>query len=407
MTKCQDNRFATKSRRLFLNQFVELNNAVTHLLANMHRSMNSFRTRTLALGALLALALWPFDNLAAAPSDDLRRALQRIDRQLCNKFDKLSCRRGTGKKAQRKKQPSKNTVAQAAQKKKATSSPSELPNKQDDKVPAEVSNSKRPIPVLKPASLDKKKKPAADAEETASIAVTSGKIDLPKPSTQPSVKIAMVPKPVLKPKTPPPRPNASPPVINIMPDDALSGEVCIAALRKMKVDFDLAATPVVAGSCSVVEPVRVSSIGTGEERVKFPDQPLWTCGFAARFASWITEKGEPAVRSATGSRIQSMGTGPGFQCRGRNGDNSAKLSEHAFGNAVDIEYIKLADGQVIKVEDAGNAGSKHRAVLATLRGAGCDYFTTVLGPGANSAHASHFHFDLERRGKKGNHRLCQ
>jgi len=375
----------------------------------MHQS--NFRTRALALGALLTLALWPFDNLAAAPSDDLRRALQRIDHQLCNKFDKLSCRRSAGKpKAQRKKQPSKKALAQAAQKKKVTPSAAELSKKQDDKVLAEVASapatiSKHPIPVLKPAKLNAKKKLAADAEQTASIEVASGKIDLPEVPKKPPVKTAMLPKPVLKP--PVLKPKLSPPIFNVMPDDALSGEACIAALRKMKVDFDLAATPVISGSCSVVEPVRVSSIGTGEGRVKFPDQPLWTCGFAARFASWLTEKGEPAVRGATGSRIQSMGTGPGFQCRGRNGDNSAKLSEHAFGNAVDIEYIKLVDGQVIRVEDAGNAGSKHRAVLATLRGAGCDYFTTVLGPGANSAHASHFHFDLERRGKKGNHKLCQ
>jgi hypothetical protein len=357
--------------------------------------------------------LWPIDNVAAAPSDDLRRALQRIDRQLCNKFNKPSCRRSAGKpKAQRKKQPTKNAEEQAAQKKKLAPSPAELSKKQDDKIPADVAsvaaaNSKRPIPVLKPAKLNARIAPETDAQQTASVEVATGKIDLPEVTTPPPPKIAMLPKPVLKPKSPPPRPNVSPPVINIMPDGTLSGEACIAALRKMKVDFDLQATPVVAGACSVMEPVKVSSIGTGEGRVKLPDQPLWTCGFAARFASWLTEKGEPAVRSATGSRIQSMGTGPGFQCRGRNGDISAKLSEHAFGNAVDIEYIKLADGQVIKVEDAGNAGSKHRAVLASLRGAGCDYLTTVLGPGANSAHASHFHFDLERRGKKGSHKLCQ
>jgi hypothetical protein len=387
---------------------------VTHLLAAMHRS--NFRTAALALGALLALALWPIDNVAAAPTDDLRRALQRIDRQLCNKFDKVSCRRNAGKpKAQRKKQPSKKAVAQAAQKKIAAPSPSELTKKQDDKIPAEVAsvpaaNSKRPIPVLKPAKLKAKKKLAADAQQTASIEVAPGKIDLPEVPKKPPVKTAMLPKPVLKPPVFKPsvlKPQVSPPVLNVMPDDALSGDACIAALRKMKVDFVLQATPVVSGSCSVVEPVKVSSIGTGEGRVKLPDQPLLTCGFAARFASWLTEKGEPAVQSATGSRIQSMGTGPGFQCRGRNGDSSAKLSEHAFGNAVDIEYIKLANGQVIGIGDALNTGSKYHSVLATLRGAGCDYFTTVLGPGANAAHASHFHFDLERRGKKGNHKLCQ
>jgi hypothetical protein len=375
---------------------------------------SNFRARVLAFGALLALALWPIDNVAAAPSDDLRRALQRIDRQLCNKFDKPGCRRNATKpKAQRKKQPSKKAVAQAAQKKKAAPSHSEASKKHDDKIPAEVasvpaSNSKRPIPVLKPAKLNARNALAADAQQTDSVEVAAGKIDLPKAATPPlPKKMAMLPKPVLKPKTPPPRPNVSPPIINIMPDDALSGEACIAALRKMKVDFDLQATPVVAGSCSVMEPVKVSSVGTDEGRVKLPDQPLLTCGFAARLASWLTEKGEPAVRSATGSRIQSLGTGPGFQCRGRNGDKSAKLSEHAFGNAVDIEYIKLANGQVIGVGDALNTGSKYHSVLASLRSSGCEYFTTVLGPGANSAHASHFHFDLERRGKKGNHKLCQ
>jgi hypothetical protein len=364
----------------------------------MHQ--NSLGTRILAVGALLALALWPIDNVAAAPSDDLRRAMERIDRQLCNKFDKLNCRRSAGKKALRKKQPSKKAVAQAAQKKKVTPTPSELPKKEEDKVPAEVSNSQRPIPVLKPGNLKPNKKLAANTKQAASIEVAPGKIDLPDAPKKPPAKTAMLPKPVFKLK---PRK----PVINVMPDDALSGEACIAALRKMKVDFDLATTPVVAGSCSVVEPVKVSAIGTGETRVKFPDQPLLTCGFAARLASWLTEKGEPAVRSATGSRIQAMGTGPGFQCRGRNGDSSAKLSEHAFGNAVDIEYIKLANGQSIGVGDALNTSSKYHSVLASLRSAGCEYFTTVLGPGANSAHASHFHFDLERRGKKGNHKLCQ
>jgi hypothetical protein len=42
-----------------------------------------------------------------------------------------------------------------------------------------------------------------------------------------------------------------------------------------------------------------------------------------------------------------------------------------------------------------------------FRTAACGYFTTVLGPGANAAHASHFHFDLAMRGKNGDHRICE
>ena len=105
--------------------------------------------------------------------------------------------------------------------------------------------------------------------------------------------------------------------------------------------------------------------------------------------------------------IKSIGTGPGYECRGRNGESSAKLSEHAFGNAADIERIKLGDGQTIEIKDAIDGASRYQPVLAGLRAAGCQYFMTVLGPGANAAHASHFHFDLQRRGKKGNHKMCE
>jgi hypothetical protein len=42
-----------------------------------------------------------------------------------------------------------------------------------------------------------------------------------------------------------------------------------------------------------------------------------------------------------------------------------------------------------------------------LRTSACGYFTTVLGPGADAAHASHYHFDLGVHGKSGNYRICK
>jgi hypothetical protein len=45
--------------------------------------------------------------------------------------------------------------------------------------------------------------------------------------------------------------------------------------------------------------------------------------------------------------------------------------------------------------------------MRALRISGCGYFTTVLGPGANAAHAEHFHFDLGIHGKSGNYRICE
>ena len=47
------------------------------------------------------------------------------------------------------------------------------------------------------------------------------------------------------------------------------------------------------------------------------------------------------------------------------------------------------------------------SVLSALRTSACGYFTTVLGPGSNAAHANHLHFDLGQHGKSGTYRICE
>ena len=47
------------------------------------------------------------------------------------------------------------------------------------------------------------------------------------------------------------------------------------------------------------------------------------------------------------------------------------------------------------------------AVLATLRTAACGWFTTILGPGSDAAHATHWHLDIERHGSSDRYRICQ
>jgi hypothetical protein len=45
--------------------------------------------------------------------------------------------------------------------------------------------------------------------------------------------------------------------------------------------------------------------------------------------------------------------------------------------------------------------------LHTMRQASCGWFTTVLGPGSDAAHAEHFHFDILRHGASDTYRICQ
>lgn len=337
---------------------------------------------------------------------DMTRAMQRIDRQLCSKLPGMKCRQGAARPQAAKKsapvEPLPDTAAAKKNEGATSASAAKVPPIPKLKPPAVEQDSSEVVilPKLKPV-----KSAATDVAVAVQVPQKSDRMQPPPPPSPPRKEVVLRKQAGAVEQKPPSR--LVPPTANPMPDGTLTGDACFAALQKLRVDFTQAATPVSAGACSVYEPVRVNGIRVDGTFVRFPDKPLLTCGFAARFAAWVSDKGAPAVKRATGAPLQSLGTGPGYQCRGRNGDSSGKLSEHAFGNAVDIEYLKTADGETVNVNGGGFGLSSNARLLKELRLDGCAYFTTVLGPGTNAAHAKHFHFDLEKRGRKGNHKLCE
>jgi hypothetical protein len=353
---------------------------------------------------------------AASPSAEIKEMFSKMDRQLCRSLSLANCKRLTtqkkiklkpGKKAAAVKSQSRKTEATEASKTKPKSVKAEGDKASTSPVPLPVlKQAKREVvPVVPPPEKDKiptpTLKPAKLSKEAAIPAVPTPVAQKTAPQKPPEIRVVLAPSPVLPPLTP------AKPLVHAMPDGTLMGEACFDSLKKLGVDFTQPVTTVGAGVCAVSDAVQVQSITIGGAVVKLSDQPTFNCGFAFKFASWLKVEANPIVTKATGKTIATFGTGPGFQCRGRNGDMSAKLSEHAFGNAVDIERIKLSDGEVIDVKDALTFGAKYQSTLAALRSTACQYFTTVLGPGTNAAHATHFHFDLARRGKKGNHTMCQ
>ena len=79
------------------------------------------------------------------------------------------------------------------------------------------------------------------------------------------------------------------------------------------------------------------------------------------------------------------------------------MSEHAYGNAIDISAFEV-NGDWLEV--GGHNGAAGNAFLAAVRKSACGPFTTVLGPGSDSYHATHFHLDLAVRGKSGHSLYC-
>ena len=321
----------------------------------------------------------------AAPADsvlgDFEKGMKRLEHKLCKASPSQKCERSSKhKKTLRRLQRVPEAQSPAAPK---------------DKPSAEIktqSTSQKPVPVpqLRPENL---------------IPAKPDKSAIPVPVPKPIPVEPKVLAPVPAPKPDVPKPQAAPalPAPVVMPS-AQDGN-CLAALIKAGASFSPVPQPGTTAECAVENPVRVNSISGKSGTIKLPDQPILNCAFALKFTTWVETSAQSLAQASQGASIVAMGTGPGFDCRGRNGDASAKISEHGKGNAVDIATVSFGNKQQIQVKDAINPQAAGFAFLRDLRAAACVEFTTVLGPGANSAHAEHFHVDLAER--KGGYRICE
>lgn len=127
---------------------------------------------------------------------------------------------------------------------------------------------------------------------------------------------------------------------------------------------------------------------------------------ATAVAAWLRESALPAAEREFGAALTGIVNASSYVCRTRGHRKGARLSEHSFGNALDIRAFVLADGRRFAVKRHPN-GSPEARFLATVRKDACRYFTTVLGPGFDRAHADHFHFDLARHTPSNDYRFCR
>ncbi len=60
-----------------------------------------------------------------------------------------------------------------------------------------------------------------------------------------------------------------------------------------------------------------------------------------------------------------------YSCRGMNGNPNAHISEHAFGNALDIAEFDLADGHKISVQYGWHGAPEEQGFLHDVQGGAC------------------------------------
>ena len=115
---------------------------------------------------------------------------------------------------------------------------------------------------------------------------------------------------------------------------------------------------------------------------------------------WLADSVQPAALKWFRQPVVEIKQISAYSCRGMNGDPNAHISEHAFGNALDIAAFTLADGRRISVKDGWKGLPEEQGFLRDVQAAACQQFTTVLAPGSNVYHYDHIHVDLMRRASR-------
>jgi hypothetical protein len=121
------------------------------------------------------------------------------------------------------------------------------------------------------------------------------------------------------------------------------------------------------------------------------------CPIVSVLDHWLAESVQPAAMRWFGARVVEIKQISAYSCRGMNGNSNAHISEHAFGNALDIAAFTLADGRRISVETGWKGMPEEQGFLHDVQASACREFTTVLAPGSNVYHYNHIHVDLMRR----------
>ncbi len=193
----------------------------------------------------------------------------------------------------------------------------------------------------------------------------------------------------------PPNPTARP---NAAAEQAAAPPVadsaCFDALRAAGATFDMRGRHEGAGQCGIDDAVALSAING----VMLQPAALLTCETALTYTNLWTEIKAPQAQSIFQSEPQTVFVAASYACRGRNNVAGARMSEHAFGRAVDVRGIAFEDGQIWSVQPHPEGSDDPAARFqAAIREDACGPFTTILGPGSDGHHQDHIHFDIARR----------
>lgn len=145
--------------------------------------------------------------------------------------------------------------------------------------------------------------------------------------------------------------------------------------------------------CEIADPWSLRALGG----VSFSQPATLSCGMAAPLNDWLERTVQPAADRTFGERVIGIDVAASYSCRPRNGRRGAKMSEHGYGNAIDIAAFTLESGRRITVAEGWRGSRDDSWFLRGVHDEACGTFHTVLGPNSDRHHRDHLHLDLQNR----------
>src|ERR1700681_4536360 len=236
-----------------------------------------------------------------------------------------------------------------------------------------------PQPQAQPYPDTAMRQPGTGAAPNAPISLTApglareeDDIDLP-PEGAPGSREPIVRTPYPSPQAYPPRDHTSAPAYSERPG-------AVPPLPRLG--------PAPGNSVTAFGPVAVKPVAT------------LACPIVSVLDRWLADSVQPAAQRWFGARVVEIKQISAYSCRGMNGNSRGHISEHAFGNALDIAGFTLADGRQVSVKDGWRGLPEEQGFLRDVEATACQQFSTVLAPGSNVYHYNHIHVDLMRRASR-------
>lgn len=179
----------------------------------------------------------------------------------------------------------------------------------------------------------------------------------------------------------PPEPVPQPP--------AASGD-CFDALARADAVFERRPTTQTREGCRVDEAVMLT-------RATIPlNRPtLMTCPMAHALAAFEREIVQPAAWRHFGKPVVQLVHYGSYVCKPQTGRND-RLSEHAFGRAIDVGGFEIEGKTIVNVRQHWADRGARGAFLRDVAKGACRHFNIVLTPKTDFAHANHLHLDIGR-----------